>query len=305
MISRSSYAVCLLSIALTLAGLIRQHGPIRVHCPESRQLLVSPASNPPSSTVPIIPGLEVPSPAPPMATQATSLAVFLSRPTTKILRRTPKASRLPVGRKLANIFKSVVSRNEYTSWERLFHFSSRCLRLPQRGVQGGSLASLVNRQIEVEADLPDVTTNPSPKRGWNSFTDPVRSMAVQVSANLEEGDFKGAARIANSEDTLAPLDDTTFAALQDKHPPLHLNSAIPSLQEDFLPHPISVTAKDIMKAICSFSNGSAGGPDGLRPQHLKDMISPSGNSYGLLPALSRFVELAGGQNSCLLEAIFL
>ena len=66
-----------------------------------------------------------------------------------------------------------------------------CLRLPQRGVQGGSLASLVNRQIEVEADLPDVTTNPSPKRGWNLLKDPVRLMAVQVSANLEEGDFKG------------------------------------------------------------------------------------------------------------------
>jgi len=73
--------------------------------------------------------------------------------------------------------------------------------------------------------------------------------------------------------------------------PLHPNSAIPPLQEDFLPNPISVTAKDIVKAIRSFPNGSAGGPDGLKPQHLKDMIGPSVNTSGLLSALSLFVQL--------------
>ena len=41
------------------------------------------------------------------------------------------------------------------------------------------------------------------------------------------------------------------------------------------------------------SNGSAGGPDGLRPQHLKDMISASANSGGeaLIEALSSFISL--------------
>ena len=52
-----------------------------------------------------------------------------------------------------------------------------------------------------------------------------------------------------------------------------------------------MTAKDILKAIRSFPNGSTGGPDGLKPQHLKDMIGPSANSCSLLSALSRFVEM--------------
>ena len=41
------------------------------------------------------------------------------------------------------------------------------------------------------------------------------------------------------------------------------------------------------------SNGSAGGPDGLRPQYLKDMISASANSGGeaLIEALSSFISL--------------
>ena len=130
----------------------------------------------------------------------------------------------------------------------------------------------------MEADLPDVTTSPNPKRGRNSFKDPIRSMVVRDSAKLEERGFKGVVRIASSEETLALPDDTTLAALHDEHPLLHPDSAIPSLQEDFQLHPISVTAKDIMKAIHFFPNGFAGSPDGLRSQHLKDMISLSGNS---------------------------
>ena len=43
----------------------------------------------------------------------------------------------------------------------------------------------------------------------------------------------------------------------------------------------------------SFPNGSAGGPCGLRPQHLKDLIGPSANIGGqlLLTALTSFTNL--------------
>jgi hypothetical protein len=39
---------------------------------------------------------------------------------------------------------------------------------------------------------------------------------------------------------------------------------------------MEVTAADVKAAIMTFPNGSAGGPDGLRPQHLKDMITSGG-----------------------------
>ena len=43
----------------------------------------------------------------------------------------------------------------------------------------------------------------------------------------------------------------------------------------------------------SFPNGSSGGPDGFRPQHLKDLISHSTGDGGqlLLNALVTFVSL--------------
>ena len=54
-----------------------------------------------------------------------------------------------------------------------------------------------------------------------------------------------------------------------------------------------MTEVEIVQAIHSFPNGSAGGPDGLRPQHLKDLTSVSAESRGkeLLQALMPFVNL--------------
>ena len=54
-----------------------------------------------------------------------------------------------------------------------------------------------------------------------------------------------------------------------------------------------VSVDEIVQAIRTFPCGSAGGPDGLRPQHLKDMIGPGSGAgaEALLPALVAFVYL--------------
>ena len=90
----------------------------------------------------------------------------------------------------------------------------------------------------------------------------------RASAKLQEGDIRGAVRCLNSEESLAPWSDTTLLGLQSKHPPRPADSR--SLPISSSPS-MSVTANDIRIAIKSFSPGSAGGRDGLRPQHLKDM----------------------------------
>lgn len=48
-------------------------------------------------------------------------------------------------------------------------------------------------------------------------------------AKLEDGDFKGAVRLAASEDTIAELHEEVLAPLYDKHPSPHPNSCIPTL----------------------------------------------------------------------------
>ena len=140
---------------------------------------------------------------------------------------------------------------------------------------------------------------------------PMKSLAVRVSTKLEESDFKGAVRLASSDVKLAPMNMATFEALKEKHPPLHPDSAFPPLPEDLQSESdsVSVTDECIIKATRSFPNGSAGGPDGLRPQHLKDMIAPpDDNDYrnAVRHAFSSFIELvlAGGTISSIRPYFF-
>ena len=55
---------------------------------------------------------------------------------------------------------------------------------------------------------------------------------------------------------------------------------------------MDVTEDKIAKAIYSFPSSSAGGPDGLRPWHLKDLTGPFaiGGGLALLAALAHFVK---------------
>ena len=92
-------------------------------------------------------------------------------------------------------------------------------------------------------------------------------LAKRVSAKLEEGDYRGAVRIACSEDAIEDITDKTISSLREKHPGPHPESHIPSppQPEEFVPLP-AITEEEIASAIRSFPRGSAGGPDGIRPQ---------------------------------------
>ena len=104
----------------------------------------------------------------------------------------------------------------------------------------------------------------------------------------EAGDFKAAVPLACCEDSIADRSDATFTALKEKHPPPHPDSSIPSPPGRSVPL-LTVSVEDVDQAIKSFTNGSAGGPDGLRPQHLKDMTNSSNvEASSLLTALASF-----------------
>ena len=89
-----------------------------------------------------------------------------------------------------------------------------------------------------------------------------------------------------------PHDTLTLRLLKGKHPPRpddrRPTTALSSA-------PLSVSAEDVRRAIRRFSPGSAGGLDGLRPQHLSDMTDShvSGTLVESLTDFSNLV-LAGG-----------
>ena len=99
-----------------------------------------------------------------------------------------------------------------------------------------------------------------------------------MSGKLEEGDICGAIRLASSDETIAPFDDVTAEALRVKHPArASSDSMTPTPKSDLC---LCLQQADVMVAIKSFMPGSAGGLDGLRPKHLKDMTSVSAGDAG-------------------------
>ena len=166
-------------------------------------------------------------------------------------------------------------KNDFTSWARLFQFSHRCFAIPTRGSCRRSLATLVNRQLQDEA-IPSTLKHPRP--GSRPSSDPLRTLAKRVSSKLEEGDYRGAVCTACSEDSVAVVTEEVISELKRKHPPSHTDSHI-ILPPDQSISSITVS-EEICQAIRSFPNGSSGGPDGLRPQHLKDLTSASAEHGG-------------------------
>lgn len=218
-----------------------------------------------------------------------------------VLKFIPKASRIWAARKLASLLDSIVSvPDNLELWSRLLLFTYSCLGKPERGgkKRRSSLASSVNKAL---SDFPEGLSSQPVKqaeikrRNRPKASDNVWSLAARVSAKIEEGDVRGAIRMAASDDTLAPFDEVSLEALRRLHPrraaPAHPE---PSAQAtNTTEHNAIPTEGDIVEAIKSFPAGSAGGLDGMRPQHLKDMTTtftgPDGKQ--LISSLTRFVGL--------------
>ncbi|XP_047998133.1 uncharacterized protein LOC125235580 [Leguminivora glycinivorella] len=86
-----------------------------------------------------------------------------------------------------------------------------------------------------------------------------------------DGDIKGAATLLFSSDVVAPDTPDTVSALISKHPPPATSLNLPVPPDSEAPNLVA-TKKDVLAAVMSFKNGSAGGLDGLSPQHFKDLL---------------------------------
>ena len=201
------------------------------------------------------------------------------RSTVKLLKRIPRTSRDHAAKKLATILDQVVLNNNTAYWDGLFSSAPRYLRVPRRGGHCRSLASHVNAMLREQSD-PDPPDSIPEERSHRQHRgqdpqDPPAEFGGLSGSKAREGDIKGAIRLASSEDTIATPNPGTLSALQEKHPPQKCSPGSrgdPSPVVSIAP-PIQVSSEKVVKAICSFPCGSAGGPGGLRPQQLKDMIT--------------------------------
>ena len=117
-------------------------------------------------------------------------------------------------------------------------------------------------------------------------------LAKAVTAKIEDGNVRAAIRIMCSEDKPAPNSDSVYAQLLDKHP-------TPAGKREPAPDPqptaaVQMSETEVLRAVRSFPAGSAGGPDGVRPQHMLEMVNCREAGTELHCALTGFV-------NCLLQ----
>ena len=171
--------------------------------------------------------------------------------------------------------RRVVERNDAESWQRLLMFAPACLRCPPRaGRRSPTPATVVKRRIQEFLNGVQVQSQPPPRaRGTGD-------VAKAVSAKLSDGDIRGAVRIASSDGALLSANADAATALRGQHPPPHPASVYPEPPRPGMWRGLALQTSAVAAAIRSFPNGSSGGMDGLRPQHLKDMTGPGTGGAG-------------------------
>ena len=189
-----------------------------------------------------------------------------------------------------------MSSNSVEAWNKFYLFAPRCLRLPKNSKTTDSLASHVKRQLQDDlATSPTSTSTIKQNKKAKKSFNPGLYLARQVSMKIEEGDFRGAIRLAGSDNTLVVFSDETYDALCSKHPPPHPNSQIPPNPTMSTLYAFGVSCADVIQAVRSFSCGLAGGADRLHPQHRKDLLQQVGDEgldeCPLLTVLADFCSL--------------
>ena len=296
--SSGTCSVCLATRQIHIRdGTLHKHGPRHDPCPGSNKpplqaaVSQSSASNVNSacgsqdrSVKSVCPSAD-PNSRPPgvvPSTQSTSPAPFWSPDGATVIKRIPRSARHACASHLSSVLRKVVlNPDKSTLRQDLFNWGYTVLRTPKRGGKRHNLTATIKQRISSFA------ASQTDRSDLNSHTErrqanPKSSISQAVSAKLEDGNVRAAVRILMSHDSPAAPSQDSFKAMLEKHPPASSNlSDLPA------PDPqqcLSVTEAEVRQAILSFPTGSAGGPDGMRPQQIRDLIMSREAGSDLLSA---------------------
>ena len=188
-----------------------------------------------------------------------------------------------------------ITENTPLAWGKLLSFRTCALAQPVANAGSGdrdvSLTTRVKRQVQAFLQADSLVAPERVTYTRNVGNNEDIQLRKRVAAKFADGDLKGAVRLLASSDTVAPRDDRTLELLQQKHPPVPEDLALPEPPDG--EEQAVVGQEEVKKALGSFRPGSAGGPDGLRPGHLLSLISCRAAEAGvrLLASLTNLVNL--------------
>jgi len=198
-----------------------------------------------------------------------------------LIKRIPRAARPSCAALFGDLIQAIVREpHSAAKWSDLLAFGGIVLAKPRRGGKKHNITkTILSRIADWRSKGPKHSTNDgldstASRKPKATKYDPTKYLASAVASKLEEGNFKAAIRLICSEDKPALDTPETLAALRLKHPPAPVDRRTPcdpNSSERFIA--LQVSKEEVAKAISSFPAGSAGGPDGITPQHLKDVVA--------------------------------
>lgn len=217
------------------------------------------------------------------------------RSTNKVIPRIPKGARRTVADSLTKIITTALESNNVQDWKNLFCFALVALRQPCPTNDSKNFTTAIKRQVNDYVVSHNLTTSAPAIRfhereSGNNSIDARNSLRRQVDAKLSDLDIKGAVRRVASDDTFAGYSEEIYGKLSSKHPSTPTDFVIPP---DPVTPPIIVNESVVATALSRMNSGSAGGPDGIRPRHLKDLVHISLGESGqhLLCALTKIINV--------------
>ena len=205
-----------------------------------------------------------------------------------LIKHIPRSARPYCAAQLTTVVNNVnADYNNVSAWSRLLQYGQTMLLAPPRTGRRHNLANILKkRSVDDLLELPPVSHAQS---RFRPNQDDSSTLAAAVRSKLEDGNIKAAVRIICSDDKPAPNDQATLESLQRRHPAAPVDGNI-------LPNPcaysaMQATEQDVIKAIRSFPVGSSAGPDGLRPQHLLDLINCQEAGNALITSITALINL--------------
>ena len=288
-------SVCLATRQLHLKdGRIHKHGPRDKPCPGSNKppLDDGTSSNVSPTVADSLQSSSVSTPDQPSSLPA--LSPHWSPPSANVIKHIPKSARPACASHLASLLREVVSHSEtLANWISVFNWPAFILQPPKRGGRRHNLTTTIRSRISTfsgsapQVPMKQAKAKTAPTGSQASMNSTLLSQAV--TAKLEDGNIRAAIRILNSEDTPEPPSLASLSQLQEKHPTA--SGMDPSLPPPSQFSCLSVDENEVRKAALSFPAGSSAGPDGLRPQHLRDLLLCREGGGDFLTSLTAFVNL--------------
>ena len=207
----------------------------------------------------------------------------------------PRGARIVAAETLTDLINEVIRSNTSLSWSKLLCFAYHALQKPRKEKPSPNSPSLVSKIKHQISTFKNTNTNFPPERFPFQMRDRSAKpkpreeiLKNRVDAKFSENDLKGAIRELSSDDTLAPDKNATLDKLKERHPAAPSGILLPPVPDDMDVH-IQVSTDSVKNAILSFPAGSAGGPDGLKPGHLKHLIGASEAGNRLLESITKLV----------------